>query len=127
MLSDNVKGIDKKIAVLVQEKKELLLEKEEAYRCKECDEIVMNVNSHDENERESLCYDCWSKKVQGRRREKLMQTFKDAKIIDIVPEDNPYGYISDVEKIVLEADGKRYTVTVAGYDECYMEILEGGK
>lgn len=124
MLDDNVEGIDKKIAVLVQEKKELLLEKEEAYRCKECDEIVMNVNSHDENERESLCYDCWSKKVQGRRREKLMQTFKDAKIIDIVPEDNPYGDISEVEKIILAVDGKRYEVAVGGYEEHYIEILE---
>jgi hypothetical protein len=118
------KEIDKRIADLNQQKKELLREEGKAYRCTGCDEIAMKSGIANESEREGLCYDCWSKKVQGIKREKLMQTFKDARIIDIVPEDNPYGDISEVEKIILEVDEKHYEVTVGGYEEHYIGIRE---
>ena len=124
MPSDNEKEIDKKMAELNQQKKELLLEEGKAYRCTKCGEIAMKSGFMNKSDKDGLCYECWSKKVQGSRREKLMQTFKDAKIIDIVPEDNPYGDISEVEKIILAVDGKQYDVTVGGYEEHYMKILE---
>jgi hypothetical protein len=133
MIEDKIKELrnelDKKIEELMRQKEELMLEEGKAYRCKKCSKIAMRSlptqhSSFDEDEKEGLCYDCWSKKVQGRRREKLIQTFKDAKIIDIVPGNNPFGSINEVERIVLKVNEKHYEVVLVGYDECYMEIRE---
>ena len=124
MLENKGEELDNKIEELKQQKKELLLEEGEAYRCNKCGETAIKSKPANRNEKEGLCYDCWCEKVQVRKREELMQTFKDAKIIDIVPESNPYSDINDVEKIILEVKGKRYEVVSAGYDEHYIEIRE---
>lgn len=105
-MSGKEKELDKEIEELKQQKEELMLKEGKAYRCKECGEIAMKSlptkYSSFEDEKEGLCYTCWSKKIKARKRDKLIQTFKEARIIDIVPEDNPYSSIAEVKEIILD-------------------------
>lgn len=123
-MKDEVKELDKKIEELKQRKDELMLEQGEAFRCKDCNDVVQKSKYSKESNSEGLCYTCWEKEVKIRKRNELMQTFKEAKIIDIVPDNNPFADINKVEQIILEAGGKRYEVIASGYDEVYIEILE---
>ena len=124
-MSEKEKELDKEIEDLKQRKKELMVEEGKACKCNKCGEIVMKNKCCNEAEKDGLCYTCWSKKVKEDKRNKLIQIFKDARIIDMIPSDNPYSFIESVEKIILEVNGKRYEVIVAGHDEFYIGIQEG--
>ena len=115
------KRIDEKIEELKQQKEELWLKEGKAYRCKECGGIAMKSFSNND-EKQGLCFGCWDKKVMKTKRKELMQTFKNAKIVDIEPENNPYSSIYDVEEITLEVNGERYIIKAVGYGERYIEI-----
>lgn len=93
--------INKKIEELKQQKKELLVKQGKAYKCTSCGEI-------DTEEHEGLCYKCWSETVKERKRKELMQTFKDAKIIDIEPKDNPYSSSYMIKSVTLEVGKEQY-------------------
>lgn len=121
-MSEEEKEINKKIEELKQQKEQLWFEEEKAYRCKQCGNIVMKINSLNKEEEKGLCYNCWAKEVKEDKRKELMQKFKDAKIVHIEPEDSPYNSINDIEIITLEVVGERYEVKVAGYGECYIKI-----
>ena len=121
-MTENEKSIDKKIEELKQQKEELWLEEGKAYRCKECEKIVVNSSFSNSDEKEGLCYDCWSKKVKETKRKELMQTFKHATIVDIEPGSNPYSNINEVETITLKVNEQLYKIKIAGYDEQYIEI-----
>jgi hypothetical protein len=121
-MSEKEKELDNKIKELEQLKLKLMLEEGRAYRCRECDVIHLKSKDSSESEKEGLCFTCWCKKVREEKREKLLQFFKEARIIDIDPRDNPYSDICQVDRIVLEVDGIRYEVVPSGYDPIYIEI-----
>jgi len=127
-VGESTEKIDKQIEELQKLKMELLVKEGKAFRCRKCGTITMRKpfkSSFDlEREKEELCYDCWSKEVKKRRREKLLKMLSKARIVDVEPVNNPFYDISDVTKIVLEVDGKRYEVRPAGWDELYIKINE---
>lgn len=123
-MSGKENELDTKIEELKQQKKELMVKEGKAYRCKECKKIEMKAEHFyiEGNEKEGLCYGCWSEKLQEKKRDKLMQIFKEAKIIDIVPIDSPQSDIDEVEKIVLDVNGEHYEVVSCGYREFCIKI-----
>lgn len=121
-MGEEEKSIDEKIENLKQQREELWLKEGKAYRCKKCKGIAIESSPTDNWEKEGLCYDCWSKKVTKTKRKELMQTFKNAMIVDIEPQENPYSSIYDIEEIVLEVAGERYIIKAAEYGERYIEI-----
>lgn len=120
-------SINKKIEDLKQQKEELWLKEGKAYMCKQCGNIVMKLTTVTRDQQKGLCYGCLRKEVKETKRKELMQTFKDAKIVDIEPDSNPLFNPYDVETITLEVitkqyDVERYVIKVSGYDDHYMEI-----
>jgi len=124
-IDKEIKKIESEIQELEKRKLELLVKEGKAYKCKDCGDIVRKLPGlRTESEKEGLCHACWSKKVRRERREKLLQMFGEARIVDIKPRANPFSDMFEVDSITLEVDGKRYELTADGWDERYIEISE---
>lgn len=123
-IDKEIKKIESEIHELKKRKLELLVKEGKAYKCKDCGDIVQKLPLRTESEKEGLCYTCWSKKVRREKREKLLQMFGEARIVDIKPRANPFSDMFEVDSITLEVDGKRYELTADGYNERYIEISE---
>jgi len=119
-----IEKIDKKIEELQKHKLELLVREGKAFKCRKCGEITAKSIISLEHEKEGLCYTCWSKEVRQQKREKLLKMFNGARIIDVEPRNNPFSDIFNVNKIVIEVNGKRYEIRPDGWDELYIEIEE---
>lgn len=106
----DIKNLDKEIEKLKQYKDKLLVKQGKAYFCSACGEIVKSIDKDSEYNKQKLCYRCWSKKIQSEKRHRLMAIFKEASIVDVIPESNPYSPLTKIKEIILEVYGDYYKI-----------------
>ena len=122
-VEEQIEKIEQQIEEKDCQKQELLLKEGRAYRCKQCGEVVLKGKEGFNSARKGLCFDCWSEEVKEAKRKELIEKFKNAKIVDIKPDDSPYSNPYEVETITVKVNEELYEIgATGGYGEISIEI-----
>lgn len=79
---------------------------------------------HEEYYRKGLCYSCWEKEKLEEIRKKWLKVIGGAKIVDVVPVDNPYTS-DELYEIIFEKNDNRYKLELQCYDDdCFLRVYD---
>lgn len=108
---------------LEEQRKELLVDKGDAFHCKNCKRFVDKCSVSTEEENLGLCYSCHRKKKLLERKKELLDKLKGARVIDI----HPSGFDS-LMGLALYSNGILFELKArSDGDEQWIDVVETKK